>query len=279
MKEVKKAVIPVAGMGTRFLPVTKMVPKELLPVVTTPTLQLVVEEAAKSGITEIVLVSSREKESLNNYFRNDTGYDKKLAELGKSHLLEGLNSLLSQIKITIVFQYEPLGLGHAVLCAKKAVGREPFLVILPDVLVESEIPCCKQLIDAFQKTGKAIGATEHSPKHKLHLYGIYDIESSEGKFHCAKGVVEKPKTDEAPSDLSVVGRYLFPTDTFEILESTPPGRNGEIQLADAMDTLAKQGRMIAYEYEGMQFDTGDPEGFLKANIFYGMKRFPDLDRR
>lgn len=273
MNTVRKAVIPVAGLGTRFLPVTKAVPKELLPIVTTPTLQIVIEEAVASGIEEIVLVTSPIKKQIADYFRMDTEYDAELAAHKKERLVESLRALVQRAKVTSALQEEPLGLGHAVLCAKKAVGNEPFLVILPDVLIESETPCCKQLIAAFEKTGSAINATEHSPREKLHLYGIYDIESSDGRFHRARRVIEKPKAEDAPSDLSVVGRYLFPPDVFGILENTPPGRNGEIQLADAMDTLARKGRMIAYEYEGRQFDTGEPIGLLKANIFYGRRLF------
>lgn len=256
MAKIRKAVIPAAGMGTRFLPVTRVVPKEMLPIVTVPTLQIAVEEALKSSIEEVVLVVSPKKQEIVRYFQEEP------------FLCSG------RIKISAAIQESPKGLGHAVLSAKDAVGNEPFIVILPDVLIESEIPCCKQLISAFENTGKAINATEHTPRNKLHLYGIYDISSSSGRFHTASRVIEKPKEEEAPSDFSVVGRYLFPPEIFSILEETPPGRGGEIQLADAMDTLAKQGQMIAYEYEGRQFDTGDPEGFLKANIFYGCKKYP-----
>lgn len=275
MSKVRKAIIPVAGLGTRFLPVTKAIPKELLPIGTTPTLQIVIEEAVQSGIEEVILVSSPHKTQITDYFRCDTHYDEMLKGLGKGSLLDGLAKLMREIKITTVMQNEQKGLGHAVLCGKKSVGNEPFVVILPDVLIESRVPCSRQLIEAFEKTGVAINGTEHTPREKLHLYGIYDIASSDGRFHTATRVIEKPKAEDAPSDFSVVGRYLFPPDVFEILENMPPGRNGEIQLADAMDALAKQGRMIAYEYEGFQFDTGEPVGFLKANIFYGLREYPE----
>jgi UTP--glucose-1-phosphate uridylyltransferase len=271
MSTVRKAVIPVAGMGTRFLPVTKSVPKELLPIVTKPTLQIVVEEAATAGIEEIILVTSPDKPEIENFFRTDTAYDKKLEAAGKESMIGSLRDLLSTITVRCVPQINPKGLGHAILCAKEAVEGEPFVVILPDVLIESDVPCCRQLIDAFEETGAAINATEHTPKEKIHLYGVYDIDSSNGRLHKAKGVVEKPSAEEATSDFSVVGRYLFPTDVMDILEKTPPGRGGEIQLADAMNTLASDGRMFAYEYEGRQFDTGDPAGFLKANIYYGLR--------
>ncbi len=273
MTKVRKAVIPVAGMGTRFLPVTKSVPKELLPIGTKPTLQIVVEEAVSSGIDEIVLVSSPDKKQIEEFFSAKTVYDRKLAEAGKETMLSGLYSLLSKVKITTVMQLNPKGLGHAILCAKEAVGDEPFIVILPDVVIESKVPCCRQLIDAYAKTGCAVNATEHTPRNQIHLYGIYDIAKSEGAYHYARGVIEKPKAEDAPSDFSVVGRYLFPAELFKILEKTPPGKNNEIQLADGMNTLAKDGKMVAFEYEGRQFDTGDPLGFLKANIYYGHREF------
>lgn len=273
MVQVRKAAIPVAGMGTRFLPVTKAVPKELLPIGTKPTLQIVIEEAAASGIEEIVLITSPDKAEIANFFRSDTVYDRKLKAAGKENMLDGLYSLLKKVKITLAPQEKPRGLGHAILCAKKAVGNEPFIIILPDVLIESKVPCCRQLVDAFDKTGCAVNATEHTPKNQIHLYGIYDIERSDGPFHYARGVVEKPKADEAPSDFSVVGRYLFPPEVFKVLEETPPGKGGEIQLADAMNTLARSGRMVAFEYKGRQFDTGDPLGFLQANVYYGYQSY------
>lgn len=275
MGRVRKAVIPVAGMGTRFLPVTKAVPKELLPIGTKPTLQMVIEEAASSGLDEIILITSPQKPEIENYLRTDTAYDRRLAQLGKESLLAEYRALMEQIKIRTAIQGESKGLGHAILCAKEAVGDEAFIIILPDVLIESKTPCCQQLIEAFDQTGCAVNATEHTPPEKIHLYGVYDIASSKGRLHRAKGVVEKPKPEDAPSDLAVVGRYLFPAELFTILEETPPGHGGEIQLADAMNTLAKQGRMYAYEYEGRQFDTGDPAGFLRANIFYGLRTYPE----
>jgi len=271
---VRKVVIPVAGMGTRFLPVTKVLPKELLPIGTLPTLHMVVEEAANSGITEVVMVSSPSKSLIEEYFEKDTSYERALEAIGKSDLLDSLAKLSGRVNITSVMQNEPKGLGHAILCAKDAVGDEPFAVILPDVLIESEKPCCKQLIDVYERTNCSVNATEHTPRERIHLYGIYDIERTEGRMHWAKGVVEKPTPDEAPSDYNVVGRYLFTPDVFKILESLPPGKNGETQLADAQNELAKQQRMIAFEYEGRQFDTGDEIGFIKANTYYGMKKYP-----
>lgn len=272
---VRTAVIPVAGLGTRFLPVTKVVPKELLPIGTLPTLHMVIEEAADSGIDRIVLVSSPQKKLIEEYFEKNTSYEKALAEKNKGHLLDEQHKLADRVEVVSVMQNNPKGLGHAILCAKDAVGDEPFVIILPDVLIESETPCCKQLVDAYEKTGCSVNATEHTPREQIHLYGIYDIGKTEGGYHWAKGVVEKPSADEAPSDFSVVGRYLFTPDVFTILENTPPGKGGEIQLADAMNTLAGEERMVAYEYEGHQYDTGDEQGFIKANIHYGLKKYPE----
>jgi len=275
MVQVRKAVIPVAGLGTRFLPVTKAIPKELLPIGTKPTLQWVIEETEASGINEIILVTSPHKREIENYFKRETPYDKALAAQKKETLLHEFRRLTDRITLVHVIQDKPMGLGHAILKTKGEVGNEPFVVCLPDVLIESDVPCVRQLISQYEKTGSSVSATEHTPRDKIHLYGIYDIESSEGRLHKARRVIEKPTAEEAPSDFSVVGRYLFTSEVFKALETTKPGRGGEIQLADAMDTLAKAGRMYAYEYEGRQFDTGDKLGFLMANIFYGYREFPE----
>jgi UTP--glucose-1-phosphate uridylyltransferase len=272
---VRKVVIPAGGLGTRFLPVTKSVPKELLPIGTKPTLQIVLEEAVASGLTDVIIVTAHQKHQLTDYFSTDTFYDRALAARGKSPLLDELYDLLTKISIRIVYQEEALGLGDAILCTRDAVGDEPFAVILPDVLIESRTPCCRQLVEAYAKVGCSLSATEHTPRSQLHLYGIYDIARSAGRIHWARGVVEKPAAHEAPSDLSVVGRYLFLPEVFEVLAKLPPGRGGEIQLADAMNLLAGQGRMAALEYEGRQFDTGDPVGFLKANIYYSFRAQPE----
>ncbi|MFH1873741.1 MAG: UTP--glucose-1-phosphate uridylyltransferase [Pseudomonadota bacterium] len=273
MLNVRKAVIPAAGLGTRFLPITKSLPKELLPIGSKPTLQIVIEELIASGIFDITIITSPHKQALQQYFDINSSYHEILDNSANTPVLDDILQIRAKVDIKWVFQNNPRGLGHAILCAKGAVGLEPFVICLPDVIIESKVPCTKQLIQAYEEIGEAVNATEHTPQHKLHLYGIYDISSSEGKLHKARGVVEKPKASQAPSDLCVVGRYLFPADIFPILEDTKPGYNGEIQLADAMNTLAKAGRMYAYEYEGTQFDTGDKLGFLKANIYFGHLEF------
>jgi len=246
---ITKAVIPAAGLGTRMRPVTHLVAKELLPVVTKPSLYLVLEEALASGLNEIILITSE----------------------AKKPSFERLSEFFPKLKFQYVIQKEALGLGHAVGLAEKMVAGNPFIIMLPDIIIDHEKPASAQLIEQFQKKGKSINATEHTPRENLHLYGVYDIAKSDGKLHQAKGVVEKPKAEEATSDLTVVGRYLFTPDLFEILKKTPPGRNNEIQLADAMDTMAKQGNLYAYEFEGTHLDIGNPVGMLRANFYFGKK--------
>jgi UTP--glucose-1-phosphate uridylyltransferase len=274
-QKVRKAVVPAAGLGTRFLPVTKTLAKELLPIGTKPTLHMVVEEAAASGIEEVVLVTAPDKVQISDYFNPDTKYMRELEARGKTEMASDLTKLLEKVRIKVAYQEEQKGLGHAILCAAGDVGNEPFVILLPDVLIASAEPCSRQLIEAYGKTGCSMSATEHTPREKIHLYGIYDVERSEGRIHWAKGVIEKPKAEDAPSDFSVVGRYLFTHDVFELLERTPPGKGGEIQLADAQNSLAKDGKFVAFEYDGRQFDTGDPEGFLRANVYYNWKKFPE----
>lgn len=273
-KIVRKAVIPAAGLGTRFLPVTKAIPKELLPIGTKPTLQIVIEELIASGISEVIMITSPHKQGLKEYFERSTFYDHALKATDKEHLLHGLRRVTDNIELQWVIQENPKGLGHAVLCAKEAVQNEPFIICLPDVLIESKTPCSLQLINVFEKLGEAVNAVEHVKPEQIGLYGIYDVASSSAGLHKARGIVEKPKVSDAPSDIAVVGRYLFTSEIFKILENTKPGHGGEIQLADAMNQLAKMGKMYAYEYEGRQFDTGDKLGFLMANIYYGYKEFP-----
>lgn len=269
-------VIPVAGLGTRFLPITKTVPKELLPIVTQPTLQYGVEEAYHAGIRRFIFVTSPDKPSPVDYFLPNTQYQRSLELRGKSEALAELNRLIADIEIICVTQSQPLGLGHAVLMAQQEVGASPFAVLLPDVIIDSSahpINCTQQLRIAFETVGCAVNATEKISDEEIHLYGVYDIETSEGSLHWARGVVEKPSLEEAPSRFAVVGRYIFTPEIFSILAKTTPGRRGEIQLADAMNTLAKRRKLVAAEFEGRHFDTGDPVGFLKANIYFGAKIF------
>lgn len=270
-KMVKKAVIPVAGLGTRFLPMTKVVPKELLPIVDKPAIQYVIEEAVASGIETIVLVTSPGKESIETYFTRTPEYEKVLENFGKAHLLDELNRFVDKFKVMVSIQKEPKGLGHAVYCAKDKVAGEPFIVLLPDVIIESDPPCTKQLIDVYNRMGRGIIYTEHTPQEQLGAYGVLEIDSSVGPLHKIKSLVEKPRPAEAPSDLTVVGRYLLPPSIFSLIEETGPGRGGEIQITDALTKLAQTEGLYGFEHPAHVFDTGDKLGFMRASIYFGLK--------
>lgn len=246
-----KAVIPAAGLGKRFWPVTKIIPKELLPIVTRPSLHIVLAEAQNSGLQEIILIVAASKRPFFDH----------------------LHSFFPEMTFHFVEQAEPLGLGHAVSLAQKQAAEEPFVVLLPDVIMDNKTTVTRQLIDIFQKTGKSVNAAERVPKEKVHLYGIYSIASSSDKLHLAKGVVEKPEVEKAPSDLAVAGRYLFTPDVFPILKDIKPGHAGEIQLADAMNILAKRDALYAYEFEGKHFDIGHPKGFIEATAHFGAQEY------
>lgn len=246
-----KAVIPAAGLGKRFWPVTKIIPKELLPIVTRPSLHIVLAEAQNSGLQEIILIVAASKRPFFDH----------------------LHSFFPEMTFHFVEQAEPLGLGHAVGLAEKAVQSDPFVVLLPDVIIDHEITVTQQLIRNFQIIKKSVNAAERVSKEKISLYGVYDVASSEGKLHKAKGVVEKPAPEKAPSDLGVAGRYLFTPDVFPILKDIKPGHAGEIQLADAMHILAKREELYAYEFEGKHFDIGHPKGFIEATDYFGAKEY------
>lgn len=248
---VTQAIIPAAGLGTRLRPVTDFLPKELLPVGTKPSLFFVLEEAQSAGLKKILLVVSGEKKKL-------------FAPLEKA---------FPNLAFTFMIQKEPKGLGHAVGLGEKWAGENPFMVLLPDILIDAHKPASAQLMAAFKKTGCSVNATEHTPRDLLSQYGVYAIASSEGRIHKAKGVVEKPKEGEAPSDLTVVGRYLFTPELFAIQKKTPPGAKGEIQLADAMNTLAARGKLFACEFDGIHLDVGTPLGYLKTILHYGKKEY------
>ncbi len=268
---VRKAVIPAAGLGTRFLPVTRSVPKELLPILDRPMLQYVVAEAAEAGITDVIVVTSPGKESIAEYFRPRPDLEERLAD--DAALLEKVRSGARLANVSFVIQEEPLGLGHAVLTARDAVGDEPFAVILPDDIIAHEPGVLSQMLDAMTDAGDAGAVSvERVPWDLVQNYGVVDTDSSEGNLHRIRGLVEKPPPGTAPSNLSIVGRYLLPAAVFDCLERTPPGARGEIQLTDGLALLMEDTPLYACEFEGIRYDGGNPMGLLRASLEHALQR-------
>ena len=269
---IRKAVIPAAGLGTRFLPATKAVPKELLPIVDIPTVQYIVKEAVDSGIKDIIFVTGRGKNALLDHFDPIPELEQKLERDGKNDLLAALRETSSMAKIISVRQPEPRGLGDAVLCAKDVIGDEPFLVLLGDDLVDSATPCSKQMIDIYQKHNKSVVALMRVPDEDVPKFGICGGHSLDERVHLLDTMVEKPSLEDAPSNLAIVGRYILKPSIFKYLEEVEPGKNGEIQLTDAMARMMKVEGFIGYEFTGERYDAGDRFGFLQAGIAFGLKR-------
>ena len=274
MAAIRKAVIPAAGLGTRFLPATKAVPKELLPIVDTPTIQHIVAEATAAGVTEVILVSARGKESIVDHFDIAGELESHLAKAGKLELRDQMRAIAHMANVVSVRQQEPLGLGHAVLCARELVGDEPFLVLLGDDIIDGAVPASKQLADCYQRHGLATVALMEVAPSETHLYGIASGKQVDPRTVRIDRVVEKPKKDP-PSNLAVIGRYVLPPRIFDILAKQTPGVGGEIQLTDALATLAREEGLLGYRFEGERYDAGDRFGYLKANIAFALKR-PDL---
>ncbi|MFM2151639.1 MAG: hypothetical protein RL199_74 [Pseudomonadota bacterium] len=270
-EKVQKVVIPAAGLGTRFLPATKAVPKEMLPIVDVPTLQLVVEEAVAAGLKGIVLVNGRQKESLEDHFDVSYELEDTLRRRGKEREADELRALSRLAHLVSVRQKEPLGLGHAVLAARPAVGDEPFAVMLGDDLIDAPEPGIGQLLRVSRETGKAVVALVEVPPDETHRYGVAAGRTSNGITHITK-LVEKPPPGTAPSNLAIFGRYVLPPDVFDILERQAPGAGGEIQLTDALARLAVEGRLVGWTMQGQRFDAGDRLGYLKANLHWALKR-------
>lgn len=270
-KKVRKAVLPAAGLGTRFLPATKAQPKEMLNVVDKPQIQYVVEECIASGIEHIIIVTGKGKNSIEDHFDFNPSLERFLEEKGKPELAAIVRAIGDMVQVSYTRQKEPLGLGHAVLVAKDLVGDEPFAVLLGDVLIPGENPATKQLIRVYEATGVGAIAVEEVPREKTHLYGIVAGDPAlQGAFGerllRIRELVEKPRPAEAPSNLSITGRYVLPPAIFDCLERTKPGAGGEIQLTDAMKILAKEQGLWAYIYEGISYDAGDKLGFLIATV-------------
>ena len=269
---VKKAIIPAAGLGTRFLPATKAQPKEMLPIVDKPTIQYIVEEAVASGIEEILIITGRNKRAIEDHFDKSVELEDELKSSNKGELLELIQGISNMVDIYYMRQKEPRGLGHAISRAKTFVGNEPFAVMLGDDIVDSKVPCLKQLINCYDKYETSILGVQSVHKEEVFKYGIVKGIETENKVYKVNNMVEKPKIEEAPSNIAILGRYIITPNIFEILEKTKPGKGGEIQLTDALRELAKQEAMYAYCFEGKRYDVGDKFGFLKANIEFALKR-------
>ena len=270
--KVKKAIIPAAGLGTRFLPATKAQPKEMLPIVDKPTIQYIVEEAIASGIEEILIITGRNKKSIEDHFDKSIELELELDKSGKSELLELVRDISDMVDIHYIRQKEPRGLGHAIHCAKTFVGNEPFAVLLGDDVVDSETPTLKQLIDCYSEYKTTILGVQTVAKENVSKYGIVDGIHIEDRVYKVKDLVEKPNIEEAPSNVAILGRYIITPEIFNILENTKPGKGGEIQLTDALKTLISKEAMYAYNFEGKRYDVGDKLGFLQATIEFALKK-------
>ena len=271
MKKVRKAIIPAAGLGTRFLPATKAQPKEMLPIVDKPAIQYIIEEAIASGIEEILIITGRNKRSIEDHFDKSVELETELKEQGKYDLL-GLIEEISQIDIHYIRQKEAKGLGHAVLCAKQFVGNEPFAVMLGDDIVDAEVPCLRQLIDVYDDCQGTVLGVQEVAKDKVSSYGIVNPKKVKENIWQAVDLIEKPSVEEAPSQLAVLGRYILEPEIFALLEKTEPGRGNEIQLTDAICKLAHEKPVYAYNFSGRRYDIGDKQGYLEATVEYALKR-------
>ncbi len=269
---VKKAIIPAAGLGTRFLPATKSQPKEMLPIVDKPTLQYIIEEAINSGIEEILIITGRNKKSIEDHFDKSVELELELEQKGKTEMLEMVRDISNMVNIHYIRQKEPKGLGHAIHCAKSFIGNEPFAVLLGDDIVDCEKPCLKQLITAYDEYKTSILGVQEVAKEDTNKYGILDVKHIEDRVYKVKDMVEKPAIEEAPSNVAILGRYIITPAIFDILENQAPGKGGEIQLTDALKTLGNNEAIYAYNFEGRRYDVGDKLGFLEATIDFALKR-------
>ena len=276
-RKVRKAIFPVAGLGTRFLPATKSIPKEIMTLVDRPLIQYAIDEARAAGIKEFIFVTSRGKGALEDYFDNAPVLEQELRKKGKTDLLKTLKDTnMESGAIAYIRQNKALGLGHAVWCARRLIGNEPFAVILTDDVIASEKPCLQQMIEAHEQTGGSMVAAMEVPPEKISAYGVLDVKEDHGKFVSVKGMVEKPEQSEAPSNLAVIGRYILTPKIFQGLNRLKSGSGGEIQLTDAIANEIKEGRdVFGYRFDGQRFDCGSKAGFLQATVSFGMAR-PEL---
>jgi len=274
--KVRKAVFPAAGLGTRFLPATKAQPKEMLPLVDKPIIQYGVEEAMMAGCDQIIIITGRGKQAIEDHFDVSYELEKMLEERKKLDLLKIVRDISDMMHVAYIRQKEALGLGHAVLQARELVGNEPFAVLLADDVIDADPPALKQMMDVFQETQCSVIATQVVEGKAISAYGVMDVKPADGRFGGRlfeiKNMVEKPKLEEAPSNLAIIGRYLLTPRIFDVLENTPTGSGGELQLTDGMRLLLKEEKIYAYVYEGRRHDAGDKLGFLKATVEYALKR-------
>jgi UTP--glucose-1-phosphate uridylyltransferase len=275
--KVRKAVFPAAGLGTRFLPATKAQPKEMLPLVDKPIIQYGVEEAMASGCDQILIITGRGKQSIEDHFDVSYELETMLEQRNKTDLLKIVRSISDMIHVAYVRQKEALGLGHAVLMARELVGNEPFAVLLADDVIDAEVPCLKQMVEVFDQTQCSVLATQIIEGKMISSYGVLDVKPVDNsrfgsRLYEIKNMVEKPKSEDAPSNLAIIGRYILTPAIFECLANTPSGSGGELQLTDGMRMLLQKEKMYAYVYEGRRHDTGDKLGFLKATVEFALKR-------
>ncbi|MGG7214895.1 UTP--glucose-1-phosphate uridylyltransferase GalU [Clostridium nigeriense] len=272
-KKIKKAVIPAAGLGTRFLPATKAQPKEMLPIIDKPTLQYIIEECVASGIEEILIITGRNKKSIEDHFDRSIELEMELEKEGKKEMLEMVRNISDMVNIHFIRQKEPRGLGHAILCAKTFVGDEPFAVLLgDDIVYNDQKPCLKQLIDCYGEYNTSVLGVQTVAPENVNKYGIVGGIQIEDRVYKVKELVEKPSLEEATSNVAILGRYIITPRIFEILENTAPGKGNEMQLTDALLNLIEEEAMYAYDFEGRRYDVGDKLGFLEATVEYALRR-------
>ena len=277
---VRKAVFPAAGLGTRFLPATKAQPKEMLPIVDKPIIQYGVEEALAAGCDQIIIITGRGKSAIEDHFDVSYELEKMLEERKKTELLTIVRQISDMIHVAYVRQKEAMGLGHAVLMARELVGNEPFAVLLADDVIDANPPCLKQMIDQFNETQASIIATQQVDGPQISAYGVLDAASVKGndRLYEVRNMVEKPRLEEAPSNLAIIGRYILTPKIFDVLDQTPLGAGGELQLTDGLRLLLRQEKIYGYRYEGKRHDAGDKLGFLKATVEFALKR-PELQKQ
>lgn len=270
--KVRKAIIPAAGLGTRFLPATKAQPKEMIPIVDKPTIQYIVEEAVAAGIEDILIISGRNKRAIEDHFDKSYELEEELHRKGKQELLSVVQEISNIANIHYIRQKEAKGLGHAIYCAKSFIGNEPFAVMLGDDIVDSPVPCIKQLIDVYNEYQTTILGVQKVPLQDVTKYGVIGGTQIDERVYKVKGLVEKPEVEQAPSNIAILGRYIISPRIFEFLQTATPGKNGEIWLTDALQKLMEQEAMYAFDFEGDRYDVGDRIGFLKATVEFALKR-------